>query len=74
MAESGRLDTEAWLHRSPADIGLYRAGIKVHLVPPDELSLPQILQRMMGYNIVAVLNQFVTAAAFPGATTASNVT
>ena len=33
---------------------------------PDELSLKQIMQRMMGYNIVAFLNQFVTSAAFPG--------
>ena len=46
----------------------------MHLVPPDELSLPQILQRMMGYNIVAVLNQFVTAAAFPGMMIASSNT
>ena len=33
---------------------------------PAELSLKQIMQRMMGYNIVAFLNQFVTTAAFPG--------
>ena len=33
---------------------------------PDELSLKQIMQRMMGYNTVAFLNQFVTTAAFPG--------
>lgn len=39
----------------------------MRIVPPDELTLPQILQRMMGYNIVAIVNQFVTCAAFPGA-------
>ena len=33
---------------------------------PDELSLKQIMQQMMGYNTVAFLNQFVTTAAFPG--------
>ena len=33
---------------------------------PIELSLKQIMQRMMGYNTVAFLNQFVTTAAFPG--------
>ena len=53
------------------DNGLYPAGTKVRFVPPVELTLPQILQRMMGYNIVAVLNQFVTCAAFPGAMSTS---
>lgn len=66
MAPLAYLTVRACLHLILADISLCCAGIKVHLVPPDELSLPQILQRMMGYNIVAVLNQFVTAAAFPG--------
>ena len=46
--------------------GLCPAGVKGRLVPPVELTLPQILQRMMGYNVVAVLNQLVTSAAFPG--------
>ena len=51
-----------------ADSGLWRpAGMKVRIVPPDELTLTQILQRMMGYNTVAIANQFVTCAAFPGA-------
>lgn len=31
-----------------------------------ELSLWQVLQRMMGYNIVCILVLLVTSAAFPG--------
>ncbi len=42
------------------------AGRKGQFGLVDELTLGQILQRMMGYNVVAVLNQFVTTAAFPG--------
>ena len=45
---------------------LLSAECKEQADMPDELSLKQILQRMMGYNTVAFLNQFVTSAAFPG--------
>jgi len=46
------------------------AGRKGQFGLVNELSLGQILQRMMGYNVVAVLNQFVTTAAFPGVSSA----
>ena len=62
-----------WLCWMLAENGVWHpAGTKVRIVPPDELTLTQILQRMMGYNVVAIVNQFVTCAAFPGASAATH--